>query len=81
LPLTILPHTPAAIGAFHASVCGPLRHYRRAGVNGCTVCLDMHIKLARIHGAGELRVHLAAWRDSILFIPCERAARKANIEN
>jgi alkylhydroperoxidase family enzyme len=35
----------------------------------------MHVKQARMHGEGELRLHhIAAWRDATLFIPRERAA-------
>ena len=35
----------------------------------------MHVKQAKIHGERELRLyHLAAWRDSTLFAPRERAA-------
>jgi AhpD family alkylhydroperoxidase len=48
---------------------------RAAQLNGCTFCLDMHVKQAKIHGERELRLyHLAAWRDSSLFAPRERAA-------
>jgi AhpD family alkylhydroperoxidase len=48
---------------------------RAAQMNGCTFCLDMHVKQAKIHGERELRLyHLASWRDSTLFTPRERAA-------
>ncbi|MDM0074762.1 carboxymuconolactone decarboxylase family protein [Variovorax sp. J2P1-59] len=48
---------------------------RTSQLNGCAFCLDMHVKQAKIHGERELRLyHLAAWRDSTLFIPRERAA-------
>lgn len=48
---------------------------RTAQINGCSFCLDMHVKQAKIHGERELRLyHLAAWRDSTLFAPRERAA-------
>jgi AhpD family alkylhydroperoxidase len=48
---------------------------RASQLNGCAYCLDMHIKQAKIHGERELRLHhLAAWRESTLFIPRERAA-------
>jgi AhpD family alkylhydroperoxidase len=48
---------------------------RAAQMNGCTFCLDMHVKQAKMHGERELRLyHLAAWRDSTLFAPRERAA-------
>jgi AhpD family alkylhydroperoxidase len=48
---------------------------RASQINGCTFCLDMHVKQAKIHGERELRLyHLASWRDSNLFAPRERAA-------
>lgn len=52
-----------------------LVNVRAAQLNGCSFCLDMHLKQAKIAGERELRLyHLAAWRDSTLFIPRERAA-------
>jgi AhpD family alkylhydroperoxidase len=48
---------------------------RASQINGCTFCLDMHVKEAKIHGERELRIHhLASWRESTLFVPRERAA-------
>jgi AhpD family alkylhydroperoxidase len=48
---------------------------RASQLNGCGFCLDMHIKQAKIHGERELRLyHLAAWRESALYAPRERAA-------
>jgi AhpD family alkylhydroperoxidase len=48
---------------------------RASQMNGCAFCVDMHVKEAKIHGERELRVHhVAAWRDSTLFVPRERAA-------
>lgn len=48
---------------------------RASQLNGCGFCLDMHVKEARIHGERELRIHhVAAWRESTLFAPRERAA-------
>ncbi len=48
---------------------------RASQINGCTFCLDMHSKEARIHGERPLRLHhVAAWRNSTLFSPRERAA-------
>ncbi|WDS36983.1 carboxymuconolactone decarboxylase family protein [Pseudoxanthomonas sp.] len=48
---------------------------RASQINGCTFCLDMHVKQATIHGERALRLHhLAGWRESTLFIPRERAA-------
>ena len=35
----------------------------------------MHVKQAKMHGERELRLyHIAAWRESALFMPRERAA-------
>jgi AhpD family alkylhydroperoxidase len=52
-----------------------LVNIRASHLNGCTFCLDIHIKQAKLHGERELRLyHLAAWRDSPLFTPRERAA-------
>ncbi|RDZ27304.1 carboxymuconolactone decarboxylase family protein [Lysobacter silvisoli] len=48
---------------------------RASQINGCTFCLDMHVKQATIHGERPLRLHhVAGWRDSNLFAPRERAA-------
>ncbi|APW38320.1 alkylhydroperoxidase [Rhodoferax koreense] len=48
---------------------------RASQMNGCGFCLDMHVKLAKIHGERELRLHhVAIWRESPLFEPRERAA-------
>ncbi|SFL96743.1 carboxymuconolactone decarboxylase family protein [Variovorax sp. OV329] len=48
---------------------------RASQMNGCTFCIDMHVKEAKIHGERELRLHhVAGWRESTLFIPRERAA-------
>jgi len=48
---------------------------RASQLNGCAFCLDMHVKEAKIHGERELRIHhLAAWRESTLYVPRERAA-------
>lgn len=48
---------------------------RASQLNGCGFCLDMHVKAATIHGERALRLHhVAAWRESTLFSPRERAA-------
>lgn len=48
---------------------------RASQLNGCSFCLDMHSKVAKLHGERELRLYqVAAWRDSTLFAPRERAA-------
>lgn len=47
---------------------------RASQINGCTFCLDMHVKQATIHGEKAIRLHhIAAWRESTLFAPRERA--------
>jgi len=52
-----------------------LVNIRASQINGCGFCLDMHIKQATLHGERPLRLHhLAAWRESTLFVPRERAA-------
>lgn len=54
---------------------GHLVEIRASQMNGCTFCLDMHIKQATIGGERPLRIyHLSAWRESTLFSPRERAA-------
>ena len=48
---------------------------RVSQMNGCSFCLDMHVKEAKIAGERELRLHMiAAWRESNLFSARERAA-------
>lgn len=48
---------------------------RASQMNGCTFCVDMHVKEAKIHGERELRLHhVAVWRESKLFTNKERAA-------
>lgn len=48
---------------------------RASQINGCAFCLHMHSKDARAAGETEERLHLlAAWRESSLYTPRERAA-------
>jgi AhpD family alkylhydroperoxidase len=48
---------------------------RASQINGCALCVDMHVKAATIHGERPLRLHhLPIWRESPLFDPRERAA-------
>lgn len=48
---------------------------RASQINGCGLCVDMHVKQATIHGERPLRLHhLVIWRESTLFSPRERAA-------
>jgi len=52
-----------------------LVNIRASQINGCTFCLDMHVKEATMRGERALRIyHLPAWRESTLFAPRERAA-------
>ena len=48
---------------------------RASQINGCAYCLHMHTRDARENGETEERLHLlAAWRESSLYTPRERAA-------
>lgn len=48
---------------------------RASQINGCGFCLHMHSQDARKAGESEERLHLiAAWRESSLYTPRERAA-------
>lgn len=48
---------------------------RASQINGCTFCVDMHVKEASLHGERPLRLHhLAVWHESPLFSARERAA-------
>jgi AhpD family alkylhydroperoxidase len=48
---------------------------RASQLNACAYCIDMHTRAARKAGESEQRLYaLAAWRESPLFTPRERAA-------
>lgn len=48
---------------------------RASQINGCAYCIHMHTRDARKAGETEERLYLvAAWRESPLFTPRERAA-------
>src|SRR5690349_15337487 len=48
---------------------------RASQLNACSFCLDMHTKEAMGAGEADRRLHLvAAWRETNLFTPVERAA-------
>lgn len=52
-----------------------LVHLRAGQINGCSVCVDMHAKVARKAGESEERVFaVSAWRDTTRFSEAERAA-------
>lgn len=48
---------------------------RASQLNGCTFCLDMHVKTSLKYGEREMRLHhIAVWRESTLFSEKERIA-------
>lgn len=50
---------------------------RASQLNGCTFCIDMHVKEAIIDGESHLKLHhIAGWEESNLFNEKERAAFK-----
>jgi AhpD family alkylhydroperoxidase len=52
-----------------------LVHLRASQINGCSVCVDMHPKLARKAGETDERLFsVVAWRDTPYFTEGERAA-------
>jgi AhpD family alkylhydroperoxidase len=77
---------PGAMEALHAlntaSAKGGLRrktiglvHLRASQINGCSVCLDMHMREAKQSGETDERlITLAGWRDAPYFTDEERAA-------
>ncbi|KZD06346.1 carboxymuconolactone decarboxylase family protein [Oceanibaculum pacificum] len=82
-PYAAAPEAIAALRALDSYVkgCG-LEHsllelvkIRASQINGCSYCLHIHTREARAAGETEERVHLiAAWRESPLYTPRERAA-------
>jgi AhpD family alkylhydroperoxidase len=52
-----------------------LCHLRASQINGCSVCVDMHPRLARKLGETDQRLFaVGAWRDAPFFTDAERAA-------
>ncbi|WP_454632674.1 carboxymuconolactone decarboxylase family protein [Bradyrhizobium cenepequi] len=52
-----------------------LVNLRASQINGCSVCVDMHPKLAKRVGETDERLFcVAAWRDAPYFTDAERAA-------
>src|SRR4051794_30167879 len=52
-----------------------LVHLRASQINGCSVCVDMHPKIARKLGETDERLFaVSAWRDAPYFTDAERAA-------
>ena len=62
----------------HSEIDASLRDLvflRASQINGCALCVDMHVKEATIHGERPLRLyHLVIWRESPLFSARETAA-------
>lgn len=82
-PATAAPETYQAMVRLEQAVAASgLEHsllelvkIRVSQINGCAYCLHMHTADARAAGEDEVRLHLlAAWRESSLFSPRERAA-------
>jgi AhpD family alkylhydroperoxidase len=47
---------------------------RASIINGCSYCVDMHVKEARHDGLGEQWIHLiSAWKESPIYSARERA--------
>ena len=67
-----------SMAAGSSSIDATTRHLveiRASQINGCGLCVDMHIKQAAIHNERPLRLHhLVIWRESPLFSERERAA-------
>ena len=52
-----------------------LVHLRTSQINGCSVCVDGNLRLARRDGEADERLFaVAAWRDTPYFSDAERAA-------
>jgi AhpD family alkylhydroperoxidase len=52
-----------------------MAHLRASQINGCSVCCDMHPRMMKASGESDARIYgVAAWRDSPLYSPAERAA-------
>ena len=71
-PVTVIPEAMKTLQAFSdlpkASLPEKLLelvHLRASQINGCSVCVDMHPKLARKAGETDERLFcVAAWRDT-----------------
>jgi AhpD family alkylhydroperoxidase len=52
-----------------------LLHLRASQINGCAVCVDLHVRDLRSAGESEDRIAMvAAWRDAVRFTEAEKAA-------
>lgn len=82
-PVMVLPDAMQALHALGRSTDGvdiPVRtiylvHLRASQINGCSVCVDMHPKLAKKDGETDERLFaVAAWREAPYCTDVERAA-------
>ncbi|UGY20483.1 MULTISPECIES: carboxymuconolactone decarboxylase family protein [Bradyrhizobium] len=81
-PVMVVPDAMKALQALSESTKQALPekllelvHLRASQINGCSVCVDMHPKLARRAGETDERLFaVGAWRDTPYFTDAERAA-------
>ncbi|MGF6306005.1 AhpD family alkylhydroperoxidase [Bradyrhizobium sp. i1.8.4] len=81
-PVMVVPDAMKALQALSESTKPALPekllelvHLRASQINGCSVCVDMHPKLARRAGETDERLFaVGAWRDAPYFTEAERAA-------
>lgn len=81
-PVMVVPDAMKALQALSESTKQALPekllelvHLRASQINGCSVCVDMHPKLARRVGETDERLFaVGAWRDTPYFTEAERAA-------
>ncbi|WFU57008.1 carboxymuconolactone decarboxylase family protein [Bradyrhizobium pachyrhizi] len=81
-PVMVVPEAMKALQALSESTKQALPekllelvHLRASQINGCSVCVDMHPKLARRAGETDERLFaVGAWRDAPYFSEAERAA-------
>ena len=81
-PVMVVPDAMKALQALSESTKQALPekllelvHLRASQINGCSVCVDMHPKLARRAGETDERLFaVGAWRDTPYFTEAERAA-------
>jgi AhpD family alkylhydroperoxidase len=82
-PAMVVPDAMAALQAVGAAIGAggvaprtlELVHVRASQINGCSVCLDGHRRIAMAAGETDDRLFVvAAWRDAPNFTDAERAA-------
>ncbi|WP_050405033.1 MULTISPECIES: carboxymuconolactone decarboxylase family protein [Bradyrhizobium] len=81
-PVMVVPDAMKALQALSESTKQALPekllelvHLRASQINGCSVCVDMHPKLAKRAGETDERLFaVGAWRDTPYFTEAERAA-------